>query len=42
MRTLNEQYQLLKEGKAYRCYSTKEEIEKYKNKLLKLGKTTKA
>ena len=32
---------LLKEGKAYRCYSTKEEIDKYKNKLLKLGKTTK-
>ena len=32
---------LLKEGKAYRCYSTKEEIDIYKNKLLKLGKTTK-
>ena len=32
---------LIKEGKAYRCYSTKEEIDAYKNKLLKLGKTTK-
>ena len=32
---------LPKEGKAYRCYSTKEEIDAYKNKLLKLGKTTK-
>ena len=32
---------LIKERKAYRCYSTKEEIDAYKNKLLKLGKTTK-
>ena len=32
---------LLEEGNAYRCYSTKEEIDQYKNKFLKLGKTTK-
>ncbi|MFL2801434.1 MAG: glutamate--tRNA ligase [Paracoccaceae bacterium] len=32
---------LLQEGYAYRCYSSKDEIDNFKNKLLKLGKTTK-
>jgi len=33
--------QLLQEGKAYRCYSEKDEIDQYKKKLLRLGKSTK-
>ena len=33
--------QLLQEGKAYRCYSEKDEIEQYKKKFLRLGKSTK-